>query len=159
MVADFKVFIPLITYFEGDTVSDIPGDAGGLSKYGISQRSYPKLDIANLTLDAAAAIYKKDFWDFYRIGWINDQSVANKVMIYYMNMNPHDAATIVQTACGGTRIDGIIGTDTILAVNRSDVRQLLDRLIIKGVEFYVGRVDKNPDQLKFLRSWLRRALF
>jgi hypothetical protein len=36
---------------------------GGLTKYGISQRSYPKLDIANLTPADAAAIYKKDYWD------------------------------------------------------------------------------------------------
>lgn len=36
---------------------------GGLTKYGISQKSYPKLDIAKLTPAEAKAIYKRDYWD------------------------------------------------------------------------------------------------
>ena len=38
-------------------------DPGGETKYGISKRSYPGLDIASLTLDEAKRIYKKDYWD------------------------------------------------------------------------------------------------
>jgi lysozyme family protein len=41
------------------------GDLKG-TKYGISAASYPTLDISNLTLDQARAIYKRDYWD--RIG-------------------------------------------------------------------------------------------
>src|SRR5690606_37652502 len=33
------------------------------TKYGISAMSYPQLDIKNLTLDQAKAIYKRDYWD------------------------------------------------------------------------------------------------
>ena len=33
------------------------------TKYGISAASYPDLDIRNLTLDQAKAIYRRDFWD------------------------------------------------------------------------------------------------
>lgn len=33
------------------------------TKYGISAMSYPHLDIRNLTLDEAKAIYRRDFWD------------------------------------------------------------------------------------------------
>lgn len=33
------------------------------SKFGISALSYPNVDIRNLTLDQAKAIYKRDFWD------------------------------------------------------------------------------------------------
>lgn len=36
---------------------------GGLTKYGISQKAYPKLDIAKLTPADAKAIYKRDYWD------------------------------------------------------------------------------------------------
>jgi len=32
------------------------------TKYGISAASYPKLDIANLTLQEAKIIYRQDFW-------------------------------------------------------------------------------------------------
>jgi lysozyme family protein len=38
-------------------------DPGGETKYGISKRQYPGLHIAELTLDDAKAIYKRDYWD------------------------------------------------------------------------------------------------
>jgi lysozyme family protein len=33
------------------------------TKYGISAKAYPTLDIAGLTLDQARATYKRDYWD------------------------------------------------------------------------------------------------
>lgn len=38
-------------------------DPGGETKFGISKRQYPDLDIAALTLDEAKAIYKRDYWN------------------------------------------------------------------------------------------------
>jgi lysozyme family protein len=35
----------------------------GETKYGISKRAYPDLDIATLTPTEAKAIYKSDYWD------------------------------------------------------------------------------------------------
>lgn len=37
-------------------------DPGGLTKFGISQRSYPFLDIRNLTVEQAVQIYYEDYW-------------------------------------------------------------------------------------------------
>jgi lysozyme family protein len=39
-----------------------PNDPGGETKYGITKRSYPNLDIKNLTRDEAIEIYHRDFW-------------------------------------------------------------------------------------------------
>ena len=44
-------------------LTDDPKDPGGLTKYGISHRAYPTVDIRNLTLDDAKAIYRLDYWD------------------------------------------------------------------------------------------------
>lgn len=43
-----------------------PADPGGETKWGISKRAHPELDIANLTLDKAFAIYKKAYYDVYK---------------------------------------------------------------------------------------------
>ncbi len=55
----------IIQYNEGGYVSPEQakkiGDTGGETKYGISKKQYPKLDIKNLTLDNAVEIYKKDY--------------------------------------------------------------------------------------------------
>lgn len=47
---------------EGGYVCD-PRDPGGETKYGISKRSYPALNIKALDIGMAKAIYRKDFWD------------------------------------------------------------------------------------------------
>lgn len=46
---------------EGSYVND-PRDPGGETKYGISKRAYPKVDIKNLTLEQAKKIYHDDYW-------------------------------------------------------------------------------------------------
>ena len=62
MIENFdKAFIAVIG-FEGTVSEQVTGDKGGLTKFGISQRSYPNLDIANLTLDDAKKIYQRDYW-------------------------------------------------------------------------------------------------
>lgn len=46
---------------EGGYVND-PRDPGGETKWGISKRSYPSVDIKSLTRQGAAEIYRRDFW-------------------------------------------------------------------------------------------------
>ena len=46
---------------EGGYVND-PEDPGGETNWGISKRSYPSVDIKNLTRTQAVALYYRDFW-------------------------------------------------------------------------------------------------
>ena len=43
-------------------LSDLIGDSGGLTKFGISKNNHPKIDIANLTKEQAIEIYRTDYW-------------------------------------------------------------------------------------------------
>lgn len=40
-----------------------PNDPGGETNFGICKKSYPDIDIKNLTDDKARAIYEVDFWN------------------------------------------------------------------------------------------------
>jgi len=72
-VTSFDRAFALVVGEEGGYTCD-PEDAGnwtagvckaGLlkgTKYGISAKSYPSLDIKNLTLDQARDIYRRDYW-------------------------------------------------------------------------------------------------
>lgn len=42
--------------------SNDPRDPGGETKYGVSKRAYPDLDIKNMTLAEAKNIYLNDYW-------------------------------------------------------------------------------------------------
>jgi len=61
-MADFERAFRVLVGEEGGYVND-PADPGGETKYGISKRAYPAIDIRNLTLDQAKAIYRRDYWD------------------------------------------------------------------------------------------------
>jgi lysozyme family protein len=52
----------IVVGVEGGYSND-PQDPGGETKYGISRRAYPKLDIKALTLEHARVIYEQDYWN------------------------------------------------------------------------------------------------
>jgi len=58
---DFDKAIKFVLKWEGKYSND-PQDPGGETKYGISKRSYPELDISKLTLKQAKEIYYQNYW-------------------------------------------------------------------------------------------------
>jgi hypothetical protein len=102
----FKFALSNTLTLEGGLNKNDP--VGGLTKYGISQRSYPKLDIAKLTPADAAAIYKKDYWD--KIG---GDEIAKK--------DPKLAALAFDTAVQ----HGVSGAKDMLSQSGDDPAKLL----------------------------------
>ncbi len=47
----------------GAGITDDPDDPGGLTKYGISKRANPDIDIRALTEERAKAIYRERYWE------------------------------------------------------------------------------------------------
>ncbi len=58
----FRKSLQFTLKWEGGYSND-SSDPGGETKWGISKRAYPDLDIGNLTPQQAADIYAKDYWD------------------------------------------------------------------------------------------------
>ena len=44
-------------------LSEHPDDPGGVTKYGISQRAHPDVDVRNLTREQATIIMRDHYWD------------------------------------------------------------------------------------------------
>lgn len=61
MDKEFEKAIKFTLRWEGGYTDD-PNDPGGETKYGISKKSYPTLDIINLTLEHAKEIYFENYW-------------------------------------------------------------------------------------------------
>lgn len=60
-MTDFTQVFDRILGHEAGYVNN-PKDPGGETNWGISKRSYPLVDIKNLSREQALAIYYKDFW-------------------------------------------------------------------------------------------------
>ena len=84
-----------------------PKDPGGETNWGISKRSYPNLDIRNLTEDEAKAIYKKDFWDSMRIEKL-PPLIQFDVFDTSVNAGRQKASQLLQRAVGVVE-DGLLG--------------------------------------------------
>ena len=156
----FNKAINVILANEGGYVND-PKDAGGESKYGISKKSYPKLDIKNLTIEGAKAIYYRDFWEGQKYKEFKSDQLATKVFDLAVNVGTSRAHRILQRALravGNTiKEDGIIGQITLLAVNSSNENELLAAIKSEAAGYYRSIVAKNSSQAKFLSGWLNRA--
>lgn len=156
----FELAIDRVLENEGGYDND-PADPGGETKYGICKRSYPNLDIKNLTIQEAKHIYERDFWDANQLSKINSQVVASKVFDMCVNMGSYRGIELLQQAIDtlgeSVNEDGKMGPVTIMAVNRLEENQL--HLALKQVcrNFYNDLVERHPKLRKFLRSWLHRA--
>lgn len=145
---------------EGGYVHD-PQDSGGETKYGISKRSYPSLNIKELTLEDAKEIYHRDFWLKGKFEEITDINVAIKLFDLSVNVGMTQSNRLIQRALRSVgevvTEDGIIGPITLAAVNKSPTRELLAALKSEAAGYYRLLAQANPGQKKFLNGWLNRT--
>lgn len=158
-MAKFQKAIDITLMHEGGYVND-PDDPGGETNFGISQRSYPRRDIANLTLKEAEAIYQRDYWHF---DGVRSQIVANYLFDMAVNHGLERAVLLAQKALrdmeGESLLpDGRYGPVTEEAINRVAAGRMIRNLRTARVIFYVEIVQRRPASRKYLLGWIRRAL-
>lgn len=131
----------LLLDIEGGLVDD-KNDSGGETKYGISKKAYPKLDIANLTIEQAKDIYYQDYWKRCKCDYLPD-ALSVAVFDYAVNSGTIKAIKSLQMALGVT-VDGIIGNQTIGAANRVPLAPVVESIHSERINF-----------LRSLKNWKR----
>jgi lysozyme family protein len=147
-------------YHEGGYVNH-PDDPGGETKYGISKRTYPYLDIKHLTMDQARQIYFVDFWLKAKCEQIENEPMAEKFFDACVNTGIGQAVTLLQRALRATGAkveeDGVIGPVTLEAVNKADNAALVAAFRSEAAGYYRLLAGLKPTQRLFLSGWLTRA--
>ena len=145
---------------EGGYVND-PVDRGGETKYGISKKSYPQLNIKELTLDMAKNIYKKDFYDKMMLEHIKDDDVATEILEECVNMGRRTATYFLQIAVttlgANIAMDGYMGRKTIDAVNDFHAHDILMMIKSLSVAHYLNLTHDYPPMQKYLKGWIKRV--
>ena len=113
-MSKFDEIIEMVLEHEGGYVNH-SSDPGGETIYGISKRAYPDLDIKNLTVAEAKEIYRNDYWKRIK-GEELPAGVACVVLDYSVNSGTSRASKALQSVCGITNGDGIIGPASLNAV-------------------------------------------
>ena len=170
--ADFAAAVARVLAHEGgfQAAPDDPGNwtggkcgAGELkgTKYGISAASYPALDIAGLSADDAAAIYRRDWWDRFGLARL-PPALAAKLLDAGVNIGMGEAVRCLQRAlhaCGeAVAEDGELGGATLAAASAvaSDAALAALREALAGHYRLVAA--RNPTEERFLLGWLALAL-
>ena len=143
------MIVEFILEHEGGLV-DHPSDPGGLTNYGICQRSYPDVDIRNLTRDAAKALYYNDFLLACRCDAL-PISAAALVFDAAVNQGPGFARKTLQRAARAVP-DGVIGPGTLRAVARTRPVVLVREIALRRALRYVSLSTFST----FGKGWLRR---
>jgi lysozyme family protein len=163
-MASFDVAITKTLNFEGgDKYTETPGDTGGATKYGISQRAYPHLNIKTLTEADAKAIYKRDYWDKIQGDSIGNPYVAESIFDFAVNSGVSTASKAAQVAASlvlytSINADGVIGPKTVEMLNRVDGGYFLAVFALQKITRYAAICNKNLVQSKFLLGWVNRTL-
>jgi len=141
-------FERLIGIEGGYTTGD--GDPGGETKWGISKRSYPQLEIASLTREDARDIYRRDLWEKHRLGEL-PESVAFQVFDFAVNSGIETAVRKLQEAAG-VADDGHIGPVTLAAVTAISAHDMVVRYLAARLRF----LTKLSTWDRFGRGWANR---
>lgn len=98
---------------EGGYVDD-PRDPGGETKFGITKRTYPNLNIKALTLAEAKAIYRRDYWARVQAELL-PAGIRFDAFDMAVNSGVTAAIKLLQTTVC-VEADGIIGPQTMTAI-------------------------------------------
>lgn len=134
-MTNFDKSIAFVLKWEGGYVND-PKDPGGETRFGISKRSYPMVDIVRLTVDKAKEIYRQDYWDAMDC----DEYEWPLCLVIF--------DTAVNLGVGRCRrfVAALKGTDKAKA----------EQLIKIRTEFYHRIAVKKVALRRFLKGWLNR---
>jgi len=153
----FESIILHVLKWEGGYINDID-DAGGETKYGITKRQYPNIDIKNLTKDQAIEIYHNDYWKPY-LDQICSYKIAGRLFDLSINMGHKRPNKMLQTAVnklgGNLSIDGDIGLKSIAGINACDADKLYD-VFYDLAKIRYKRIANIRNNKKFLRGWMNR---
>lgn len=132
----------------GGVLHKDPDDPGGLTRWGISQRAFPDVDIALLTESAAKQIFRDHYWTPCQCDLL-PPSIAVAVADSAFNQGVRRATVLLQRALR-VEEDSILGPETIQAAQGAIPKDLLvDFLSHRALAYAEG----NP---KFRRGWFRR---
>lgn len=130
--------------------SDGKGDPGGETKWGISKRSYPHVDIKALTRDDAKAIYIRDFWDRIHADDLPD-GVSYQLFDFAVNSGIETAVRYLQRAVG-VADDGHWGPVSVAAAAAMSESDMIMALNAERLDF-MTRLSNWPTAS---RGWARR---
>ena len=149
----FKKACEFVIRMEGGYVNN-PLDPGKATRWGISQNSYPQLDIENLTQAEAINIYHKDYWKKLNL----DALPSRLALVLFdsgINCGTKRAGIWLQIAINKLtgyrlRLDGQVGLKTLQALQLCEMWEVMCLILSFRLKHYAKQKGE------FLKGWIIR---
>ena len=164
-MANFGSCVDWLLRLEDRTLSGVVkdlGDGGGLTRFGITQRSNPAVGVAFYTTDVDSAlemaknVYWQKYWTPINGLMLPTDELAATILSFAVNDGVHRAVELLQGVLGVTQ-DGDLGHVTLFAIGQQDPAEIASKLRERQSQFYRDIAVKDPSKTKDLVGWLRRA--
>jgi lysozyme family protein len=172
-----RIIAGVIDIEGGDKYTNTPGDPGGPTRFGISERvaraSGYTGPMESLPRSVAEAIYRKRFVTYPAFDQVLsiDPSIGAELVDTGVNCGPNVASVFLQRWLNGfnvagaryapLKVDGNIGPSTIAALKTylrwrgpMGATALLRGLNGSQAEYYLTRTEANPGLRQFLQGWV-----
>lgn len=144
---DFDKAFQHVIGLEGGYVNDLR-DPGGETKFGISHKAYPSINIKDMTLDQAKELYRNDYWIPAKCDLL-PYPLNMYVFDCAVNQGVSVSARLLQQAAK-VKVDFVIGQITLDAIKRDP--EIAHKFMVERAIRYFGSTNFDT----FGKGWLKR---
>lgn len=164
-MANSSKLIPFILQWEGGFVND-PDDLGGATNKGITIGAFTEYkkrkgqkaptvgDLKNISDAEWHDVFKSLYWDRWKADEIKNQSVANILVDWVWASGSHGIKRPQRLL--GVKADGIVGKQTIAALNAMDAATLFKMIKDDRAKFIDEICKARPKNEKYRKGWMNR---
>lgn len=159
----FEFALDLVFGHEKGFVNN-PNDSGGATNLGITigilasyfGRPVMEDEVRGINKDLAKLIYKELFWEPMMLPQVSNAKVASILFDQAVLCGSPQAVMSAQRSLG-LKHDGIVGPDTLAALNAAEESVFCFHFLAEQQAHYVDICVKYPNKLEFLKGWIRRT--
>lgn len=168
-MAEVKKFEPFVLRLEGGSkYTNKKSDRGGATKYGITIATWRTVgydkngdgkidekDVQLISEEDFKKVLKRNFWDKWKADEIKNQSVAEILVDWIWASGKWGIIKPQQLL--GVKADGIVGKQTLAAVNGYPNQRQLFEALKNARKAYINKLIKaDPSQIVNKKGWLNR---
>lgn len=164
-MANSSKLIPFILQWEGGFVND-PDDLGGATNKGITIGAFTEYkrrkgqkdptvdDLKNISDTEWRDVFKSLYWDRWKADEIKNQAVANILVDWVWASGSHGIKRPQRLL--GVKADGIVGKQTVAALNAMDAATLFKMIKDDRAKFIDEICKARPKNEKYRKGWMNR---
>ena len=127
-----------------------------INAYSDLERASVVLCNDDTLIEKVKIFYKKEFWDKMRLDEVDSELKACELFVFGVNVDTVPAVRVLQRLLGVV-VDGIMGAQTLKALNNYDERAFDVDFDRAEIAYYRNLVRKNPRLGVYEQGWENRA--